>query len=82
MGLFGTLVVFTVTWWLVFLMTLPFGIKTPDEPQPGHAPSAPERSRVAIKAAITTAIAVSITGLAFAAVEYDLIAFRDMLEEP
>ena len=82
MGLFGTLVVFTVTWWLVFLMTLPFGIKTPDEPQPGHAPSAPERPRVAIKAAITTAIAVSITGLAFAAIEYDLIAFRDLIEEP
>ncbi len=82
MGLFGTLVVFTITWWLVFLMTLPFGVKVPEEPQPGHAPSAPERPRVAIKAAITTAIAVSITGLAFAAVEYDLIGFRDLLEQP
>ena len=80
MDLFGLLVVFTVTWWLVFFVTLPFGVKTPDEPEPGHAPSAPEKPRVALKAAITTAIAASVTGLAFIAVEYDLIAFREMVQ--
>ena len=39
--------------------------------------SAPIRPRVALKAAITTAIAVGITGLAAAAVEYDVISFRE-----
>ena len=73
----GIAVVFAITWWLVFFMALPFGVRTPDEPEPGHAPSAPIRPRVALKAAITTAIAVGITGLAAAAVEYDVISFRE-----
>ncbi len=77
---FGALIIFVITWWLVFFMTLPFGVRVPDEPEPGHAPSAPERPRVALKAAITTAIAVSITGLVVAAVEYDVISFREWVE--
>ncbi len=77
---FGALVIFVITWVLVFFMTLPFGVRVPDEPEPGHAPSAPERPRLALKAAITTAIAVSITGLVAAAVEYDIISFREWVE--
>ncbi len=80
MSLIGIVVVFAIIWWLVFLMTLPFGVRPPDEPGPGHAPSAPERPRVALKAGIATAIAVAITGLVAAAVEYDLIAFRDWIQ--
>ncbi len=79
MDLFGILVVFTIVWWLVFFMALPFGVKVPDEPEPGHAPSAPDKPRVALKAAITTVIAVALTGLAVAAVEYDVIAFRELI---
>ncbi len=77
MGVLGVLVIFAITWWLVFFMALPFGVRPPDEPGPGHATSAPERPRVALKAAITTAIAAAITGLAAAAVEYDIISFRE-----
>ena len=79
MDWFGILVVFTVVWWLVFFLTLPFGVTVPDEPEPGHAPSAPDKPRIALKAAITTLIAVTLTGLAVAAVEYDVIAFRDII---
>ena len=80
MGVLGVLVIFAITWWLVFFMTLPFGVRAPDEPEPGHAPSAPENPRLALKAAITTVIAASLTGLAFVAIEYDVIAFREMVE--
>lgn len=81
MDLFGTLVVFVVVWWMVFFMTLPFGVKVVEEPGPGHAPSAPERPRLAIKAAITTAIALALTGIAVAAVEFELIDFRGWMED-
>ncbi len=81
MGLVGTFVVFVIVWWLVFFMTLPFGVHPPDEPEPGHAPSAPENPRLWIKAAITTAIAVTITGAAAIAVEYDLIGFREYMQD-
>ncbi len=77
MDAIGIAVVFAITWCLVFFMALPFGVRTPDEPEPGHAPSAPIRPRLALKVAITTAIAVSITGIAAAAVEYDIISFRE-----
>ncbi len=80
MDAIGIAVVFAITWWLVFFMALPFGVRPPDEPEPGHAPSAPERPRLAIKAAITTAIAATLTGLAVAAVEHDLISFREWVE--
>ena len=78
---FGAFVVFFIVWWLVFFMTLPFGVRPLDEPEPGHATSAPEKPRLWIKAAITTAIALMITGAAAAAVEYDLIGFREYMRD-
>ncbi len=80
MGWFGTLVVFVVVWWLIFFMTLPFGVRVPDETEPGHATSAPERPRLGLKAAITTVITSALTGLVYAAVANDWIAFRDMVQ--
>ncbi len=77
---FGAFVIFVVVWWMVFFVTLPFGVRLPEEAEPGHAPSAPERPRLAIKAAVTTLLAGVFTGLVVAAVEYDVIAFRDMFE--
>ncbi len=80
MSWFGILVVFIVTWWMVFFITLPFGVKTPCAPEPGHAPGAPEKPRLLLKAGITTLVAGSLTGLAVAAVAYDVIAFRAWFE--
>ena len=77
---FGILVVFVVVWWLVFLMALPFGVPQPEEVEPGHDPGAPENPRVMLKALIATAIAAALTGAAVAAVEYEVIAFRAMME--
>ena len=51
------LVVFILLWWWVFLMSLPFGIKTPDEVESGHATSAPETPMLRRKVIISTAIA-------------------------
>ena len=78
---FGAFVVFFIVWWLVFFVTLPFGVHPPDHPEPGHAPSAPEKPRLWIKAAITTAIAVTITGAVAIAVEYDLIGFHEYMRD-
>ncbi len=51
------LVVFILLWWWVFLMSLPFGIKMPDEVESGHATSAPEKPMLRRKITISTAIA-------------------------
>ena len=51
------IVVFILLWWWIFLMSLPFGIKTPDKIESGHATSAPEKPMLRRKVAISTAIA-------------------------
>ncbi len=80
MSWFGILVVFVIVWWLVFFITLPFGVTQPEEVEPGHDPGAPEKPHLMLKALITTVIAAALTGAAVAAVEYEVIAFRAMME--
>ena len=62
MDLFGILVVFVITWWLAFFVALPFGIRPIEEPEPGHAPGAPQKPRLWLKAAIATVAGGVITG--------------------
>ncbi len=58
------LMAFAILWWLVFFMVLPFGVKTEEEAGgatvEGHAPSAPNKPRLVMKAVITTIISAAI----------------------
>ncbi len=71
------IMVYIVTWWIVLFTVLPWGAKPPDNPQPGHATSAPEKPRLLLKFAVTTVIA----GIVFAAlcwfIAADFISFRN-----
>ena len=79
MSWFGALVVFTIVWWMIFFITLPFGVTTPENVEVGHDPGAPNNPRLVIKALITTAITAALTGGLAAAVSYDLIDIRALL---
>ena len=57
MDLVSGTVVFILLWWWVFLMSLPFGIKTPDDVEIGHATSAPEKPMIRHKVIVSTIIA-------------------------
>ncbi len=59
MDIVSGIVVFILLWWWVFFMTLPFGVKTPDSVEVGHATSAPEKPMLWRKAMIATIIALS-----------------------
>jgi predicted secreted protein len=76
MDWFGTAVVFTIVWWLVLFMVLPFGAAPPDEVEPGMATSAPAKPRMAIKLAITTVLAALVTGLITWLMQSGLIHLR------
>jgi predicted secreted protein len=52
------IIAYSVAWWLVFFMVLPFGAAAPKTPGKGHVPSAPERPNIKKKAWITTGLAV------------------------
>jgi predicted secreted protein len=76
MNWLATGVVFVIVWWLVLFMVLPFGASPPDEPEPGTAPSAPARPRMALKIAVTTAIAAVLTALILWLLQSGLIQLR------
>ena len=77
MSLFTGAMVYVLDWWLVLLTVLPFGNRAPDIAEPGHVESAPERPRMWIKAAVTTALATLIWGVIYWIIDADLVSFRD-----
>ena len=76
MGWVSAVVVFVLSWWLIFFMALPFGVRRTEVVDPGHDPGAPERTRLWTKVAVTTALAMALTILIHFAVEADLVSFR------
>jgi predicted secreted protein len=70
------ILVFVVLWWLVLFAVLPWGVRTAMPDRTGNDPGAPERPRLALKCAVTTAV----TGLLWLALNWiinsGLISFR------
>jgi predicted secreted protein len=77
---FSGFVVYVVIWWIVFFMALPWGVKAPhevgEEPEPGHAASAPVRPLLWRKAAIVTIISAAIWAVVYYVNVNDLISFH------
>lgn len=73
MGLVGGLVAFVIIWTVVLFTVLPWGNRPPDEPEAGHAPSAPENPRIGLKFAVTTGIAAVLFVILYVIVANDLI---------
>ena len=81
MDLFGGAVVFIIVWWLVLFMVLPFGVRPPDEPEPGMADGAPVRPRLGVKMLVTTAIAIAITLGIDWVLDSGLISLREVVTD-
>jgi len=69
----GGVVAYVVIWTVVLFMVLPFGVRQPDETEPGHMPGAPENPRIGFKFLVTSAIAAVLWIILYFAVEYGLI---------
>ncbi len=80
MNWFSGIVVFLVLWWLVFFVTLPFGVRSAYEAGEtvgeGHADGAPVRPRLWLKAGVTTVITTVLWGIAYWLIASDVISFR------
>jgi predicted secreted protein len=68
--------VYVVIWWMVLLMVLPWGVKVPENPGPGHATSAPKNPMMWRKALITTLIAAVLWGIAYWLIESEWLTLR------
>ena len=56
-----TFVTFVLLWWMVFYLTLPFGVKKEDNPIPGQAMGAPKNHYIKQKMLWATGITFIIT---------------------
>jgi len=76
MSWFTGILVFVMIWWVVLFMVLPWGVRVPDDPEPGHATSAPSNPMIGRKALITTAISAVIWVVIYLVIDSNLISFR------
>ena len=60
MGWISGFFVYFLIWWVVLFAVLPWGVQVPDNPEPGHAPSAPINPHLALKFVVTTAVSAVI----------------------
>ena len=70
------ILVYVMIWWIVLFMVLPWGVRPPDNPEPGHASGAPANPMLGRKVAITTATATVLWGIAYYVIESGLLTFR------
>ncbi len=68
--------VYVVIWWMVLLTVLPWGVQVPDNPEPGHATSAPQNPMMWRKALVTTLIAAVLWGIAYWLIESEWLTLR------
>jgi predicted secreted protein len=53
--------IYAVAWWIILLMVLPIGVKTAENPEEGHAVSAPTNPRLGKKMLATTLLSIPVT---------------------
>jgi predicted secreted protein len=77
MSLITALAIYFIIWWLVLFTVLPWGAhshhETDADVEPGNAPSAPLRPRIALKFAITTVVSLIVFAVVYAVIVYRLI---------
>ncbi len=73
---FTGVVVFLIIWWVVLFAVLPWGVRTPENPETGHATSAPVKPMLWRKVLVTTLITGVLWGIAYWLITSDLISLR------
>lgn len=81
MGWITGIFVYFVSWFLMLFVVLPWGVRRPDNPEPGHADGAPDQPRLALKFAVTSLLALVVWLAIFLIAESGIISFRDMARD-
>jgi len=76
MGVMSGILVYVIIWVVVLFMVLPFGVHVPENPEVGHATSAPENPRIGLKFLITSLISMPLWGLAYYFITCDWLSFK------
>lgn len=77
MNLLTGLAIYFILWWLVLFTVLPWGAhshhETGEASEPGNAPSAPLKPRLAFKFVITTVVSAIVFAAVWALLKYELV---------
>jgi predicted secreted protein len=76
MGWLSGVFVYALIWFVVLFAVLPWGVKIPDNPEPGHAPSAPISPHIGIKLIATSLVSAVIWGIVWYVMQSGWISFR------
>jgi len=80
MGIVTGILVFTISWWMVFFIALPIGIRTQEEEGDvthGSMGSAPARPRLLLKMAWATIFAAVLTYVAYYGIDAQWVVLRE-----
>jgi len=76
MGWIAGVFVYALIWFIVLFTVLPWGVKVPDNPEPGHAPSAPINPHIGVKLLATSLVSAVIWVVVWYVIESGWISFR------
>lgn len=62
---FSQAAIFLLIWFVVLFAVLPWGVRQPTDPEPGHDPGAPVNPNLRPKAIVTTVISLLLWGVYF-----------------
>ncbi len=75
------IVVYTITWWVVLFVVLPWRVTTTHKKGQGEMAGAPDNPHILYKAMWTTIITTVVFVGIYAVVASDLISFQDMTDQ-
>ena len=81
MSIFSGIVVYVLSWWIVFFCILPFNIKSIVGSHDGSMPGAPVNPGLKIKGLITTLVSCLLWFMIYALIKSDLISFRYIADQ-
>jgi len=63
MNVASFIVVYVIAWWLIFMMSLPIGVRRNDNPEKGHDIGAPVKHMIGKKVLWTSILATVVLGI-------------------
>ncbi|MBP2230620.1 putative secreted protein [Azospirillum agricola] len=73
--------VYIIVWWVVLFAVLPWGVRTPENPEPGMAHGAPVEPHILRKFVATSIVALVVWLVIYAIAQSGLVSFRDMIKD-
>ncbi len=73
--------VYIVVWWVVLFAVLPWGVRTPEHPEPGMASSAPVEPQMLRKIIATSLVSLVVWLVIYVIAQSGLVSFREMVKD-